>query len=281
MKNSIFFVLTVLLCASFSYATTVTFTDFSDTSSLQLNGSTASLTPSTGLNGQPVLRLTDNLNQSGSAFLKNAIALEDNSGFQASFSTFFSFQISQPQGIGDNDGVGADGLVFTIQTVGNNVGGLGGGIGYANINNSVGIEFDTFFNGGVDSDGNHVGINTNGNINSIARTSVSPRMNDGDVFNAWIDYDGGTDLLEVRLSTGTIRPISPILTATLDLPTILGTSNAFVGFTSGTGGASGDHDILSWQFTSEFDPIEQIVPEPSSWMLMIFGLVTFLRIKCR
>ncbi len=249
------------------HAVTVTFNDFSDISDFTLNGTTASINSSGPVffNGQYVFRLTNNLWQGGSAFLTEPIALEDSKGFQASFSTYFSFHITDPRGISDSDGRGADGIVFVIQTNANNVGGTGGGIGYQGITNSVGIEFDTWNNGRSDGyNGNHVGININGSMYSVARYNVGNRMNNGNVWYAWIDYDGDNDLIEVRLSQNNTRPETALLSATVDLVQILGTSQAYVGFTSGTGAAGGDHDIRSWEFRSTYDPFFPAKVSPQS-----------------
>jgi hypothetical protein len=168
-------------------------------------------------------------------------------------------------------------LVFVLQTNSNSVGSLGGGIGYSGVPNSVGIEFDTWFNGSGfgDPDGNHVAINTEGDLNpNFGVASVPTRMNDGDLWYAWVDYNGGTNELEVRLDDSSTRPVAPLLSAVLDLPTILGSTNAFVGFTSGTGSAYGDHDIESWVFRDNYEPIvtpPNGVPEGgNAWA--IFGL---------
>ena len=40
--------------------------------------------------------------------------------------------------------------MFVLQTVSSNVGGVGGGMGYVGIPNSVGIEFDNWNNGAGD-----------------------------------------------------------------------------------------------------------------------------------
>ncbi|MBI2874209.1 MAG: hypothetical protein HYY09_03905 [Firmicutes bacterium] len=238
--------------------TTVTFTDFQDLSALTLSGSTYwnNRTP-VQYGGQYVLRLTTGLNQAGGAFLTNPIPLSGAEGFKASFSTAFKFQITRPVGCTDTDRVqGADGLVFVVQTQSNRYGGYGVGIGYSGIPKSVGIEFDTWNNGYIDrNNGNHVGIDLNGNINSAAFTPVQPAMNNGAVWNAWVDYDGNSKRLEVRLSTNDMRPETATLAHTVDLPAVLGTPQAYVGFTSGTGCAGGDHDIRSWIFTNTFNPI--------------------------
>ena len=112
-----------------------------------------------------------------------------------------------------------------------------------------------------DLDGNHIAINVNGSGTSIATTAANSllpffggvRLNDGvlpnvNVFFAWIDYDGIADVLDVRLSLTPVRPAAPLLSqGGLGLAGILGGTSAFVGFTSGTGAAGGDHDILSWR----------------------------------
>lgn len=271
-KVSIFLtVLTVaILLSGAATATTITYSDFSDLSDLTLNGSAASIGNPILVDGHYVLRLTNNLSQSGTAFLTDAVTLQD----ESSFSTFFSFQISNPLGISDSDGQGADGLVFVVQTQANNVGGAGGGIGYQGISPSVGIEFDTWDNGPVDGyNGNHVGIDINGSIDSVLRQNVTPRMNDGSIWYSWVDYDGVNDNLEVRLSQVAERPDDALLSYSVDLATQLGTADAFIGFTSGTGAAGGFHDIRSWQFTNDFDPINTIVPEPTTMLLLGVGLI--------
>lgn len=245
-------------------ALTLNYGDFSDLSAMQLNGSTASIgNPVTDASNRKVLRLTNGLSQGGSAFQTNAISLAN----QASFSTFFTFNISNPQGISDSDGQGADGIVFVVQTVSNTAGGIGGGIGYLGLNKSVGIEFDTWDNASNanDPNGNHIGINLGGAFNGPTAT-IGTRMNNGADWFAWVDYDGANKEIEVRLSQTNVRPGAATLSRTADLVTELGSTNAFVGFTSGTGSAGGFHDIVNWQFRDDFDPINP-APEPGSLAL--------------
>jgi hypothetical protein len=226
-------------------ATTLTYADFSSVAGLQLNGDAAQV--------GNVLRLTPTTaNQSGSAFSLSPVAL----GSDIAFSTYFRFRISEPGGIIDADGQGADGIVFALQTVSNTAGGLGGGIGYSGLSPSVGVEFDTWNNGSGDlNNGNHIGINLNGDMASVALAPYPTRMNDGDVWHAWVDYNGLSNELEVRLGTSAARPVVPFLSHTVDLASEIAAS-AFVGFTSGTGSAFGNHDILSWEFRNTFDPVD-------------------------
>ncbi|WP_221797902.1 putative Ig domain-containing protein, partial [Oceanobacter mangrovi] len=235
-------------------AINVSFDGFIDTTSLKLNGDSEIIYPT---DAEGVLRLTGSSRwQAGSAFLEERIPLADDSGFEASFSTFFSFRISNPGGISDNDGDGADGIVFVIQTVSNEVGGSGVGIGYQGINTSLGIEYDTYNNGSRDKySGNHVGVNINGSGYSRTLKVIEDRMNDGDIWYSWIDYDGSSDSLEVRLSLDYTRPEEPLISYQVDLASVLEQEDAYVGFTSGTGEAWGDHDILSWQFINTYSPI--------------------------
>lgn len=253
-------------------ATTIYYPDFSDTAGLTLNGNAAKAGSS--------LRVTPaNYSQSGSAWSTTTIALNNLS----SFSTYFEFRITESGGSTDVDGWGADGIVFAVQTMANNVGGGGGGIGFDGIAHSVGIEFDTWNNGYQDAySGNHVGVDLNGSMTSHALATVGTRMNNGGIWYSWIDYNGTSQLLEVRLSDTPTRPTSAILNDTVDLSSVLGSPDAFVGFTSGTGAAFGNHDILTWQFESDYKPIiHPGVPEAGSVLIMLamgcFGMGIFSR----
>lgn len=242
--------------------------NFSDTSQLQLNGSTAVVAGA--------LRLTPAIDgQSGSAFSLNKVSLASN----ASFSTYFQFRFTNPDtGFCDSATTcGADGLVFVVQTLSNNVGGAGGGIGYFGIPNSIGIEFDSWNNGDFDNfSSNHVGFNAGGSITSLNVTEVTEAdMNGGDIWHSWIDYNGATNLLEVRLNRSGARPAASFMSLTRNIAADLGSLEAFVGFTSGTGGSHANHDVLTWQLTDNYAPIDPgipPIPEPGTYALMLGGL---------
>jgi hypothetical protein len=263
------------------------FPSFTSNLGLQVNGNAA--TNATGQDGtSKVLRLTPaEGDQAGSAFSLNTVQL----GSNASFSTAFSFQMWGGSGISDGTGntAGADGIVFVLNTVSNTVGSLGQGVGYQDISNSVGIKFDTWRDGTSngfpqdnDPNGNFVAIyndgsthlydsgnpsdpNNNAATDAMGYYTPSDLMKDGDTWYAWIDYNGTTDELDVRLSETDVRPTDPDLSETLDLSSssILGSApNVYAGFTSGTGGADDNNDILNWQFNDTYNPITVVGTVP-------------------
>ncbi|MBS1932527.1 MAG: Ig-like domain-containing protein [Bacteroidetes bacterium] len=197
------------------------------------------LTPSTG-------------NQAGSSFWKNAITLPSN----GSFSAFFSYQI-------DQNTSRADGFTFVLQQAGNTAIGTGGGmLGLNGISGkSVAIEFDTYENGGTDPDNNHIALDINGDITHSTGVVKSIKTNtldlaDANVKYVWIDYNGSSNKLEVRVSYSSSRPSSATLsTSSYKLNTIFSSMNVYAGFTAGTGGAWERHSIKSFYFTNQYQPI--------------------------
>ncbi len=257
-----------LACAAPATASPFTYTDFSSTAGLQLNG-LASV-----VNNE--LRLVPaSPTGSGSAFTTFQVPL----GNMSSFSTYFQFRITNSGGAQG----GADGLVFVVQRQSNNVGGAGGGLGYQGITPSLGVEFDTFDNGPgffADPDGNHVGIDRNGGFTTRTASEPTP-FNNGQIWNVWIDYNGVTNGLEVRWSLGTTRPANAQLTDNVNLTSLLGQNTAFLGFTAGDAAGFGNHNILNWEFRDQFAPIGgNPVPEPASGAVFVVG-IGLLALGCR
>jgi hypothetical protein len=252
-------VLSAAVASLANAATVINHPDFSSVADLTINGNAAQV--------GNVLRVTPAIDsQSGSAFSTTTVSL----AVGASFSTHFTFRFTNPDVFFcDGLGCGADGLVFVVQTVGNNVGGAGGGIGYSGINNSLGIEFDNWWNPDIgDIDSNHVGIDLNGSVTSVSQISLAEAdLNNGDTWSAWVDYNSVTELLEVRATRSSVRPAAALLSYSVDLASVLGVTDAFVGFTSGTGASHADHDVLSWQLNDNFSPIGT-VPEPTTLALL-------------
>lgn len=196
-----------------------------------------------------------------------------------SFSTEFTFNFN-----GQVHG-GADGIVFTLQSSSNDAGSVGGGIGYQNIDNSFGLEFDTWSNGTVDAySDSHIGINFNGSIYSKAlKTTSELGLSNLDTpsitWHAWLNYDNVSKVIDVYLNDENIFPEAASMSYTADLATILGTNQVYAGFTSATGGAYTNHDLLSWEFSNEKNGTSSFkaVPEPSSLLLFSVAFLGLFR----
>ena len=94
------------------------------------------------------------------------------------------------------------------------------------------------------------GINLDGNITSVVRAAITLALNNGAIWYAWVEYDGQTQLLEVRVAQAPERPAIAALVYGIDLVAQLDSTDVFTGFTAGTGGAANDHDIRSWSLAA-------------------------------
>ncbi len=276
------------MMATSAQAQTFSYADFADTTGLMVNGAATPV----DIAGRDVMRLTPPQGDTGgSVFSTQAIALTND----YSFSTRFTFTIGSNHQTQFGE-IGADGIAFVIQTLSNNVGGLGGGLGYAGINPSVEVEFDPYSNGGTDPrlpgsgalNGNdHIAIMENGDpANHLAYAIVSPtlELDSGRDITAFIDYSGASNLMEVRWSTDGLRPADAGLSYSIDLANLFGTDQVYVGFTASTGADWSAQDIVNWTFNNNYNPITTTptgtipagspsgaVPEPATWAMMIAG----------
>ena len=186
------------------------------------------------------IRLTDaTYNQGGGIWLK------EKRNVARDFSIQIGFQITE------SGNSGADGIAFVIQnSSANAIGVFGGGIGYMTIPNSLAIEFDTYPNSEyLDPNDNHIGIQTRGkNPNSpdhvitLGTSRNIPILEDGSVHVMRIDYVN--NIMKVYLDEFN----TPKITAYVKLDSLLDLDNqtAWLGFTSSTGGAFANHDIVSF-----------------------------------
>ncbi|MEY2685024.1 MAG: hypothetical protein RJA09_2168 [Pseudomonadota bacterium] len=268
-------------------AVVVDYNGFADLSGLTTIGSATTALTADGT----VLRLTPaSSNKTGAAYSTSAVTL----GVNATFSTTFQFRFTSAGGWDP-----ADGIVFVLAASTSGIGSAGVGMGYSGVGNSVGIEFDTYNNAGYNlgnNDGNssnHVSIDTNGVLSNTALTNVygngscgftngTPRQNDhtvdgcmsnGHLWSVAIAYDG--QFLSVDLTDpakGTV--FHAIQDHAIDIAGVLGTNQAYVGFTSGTGAGWQNHDIVNWQFARTLELVEPLntVPEPGSLALLGAGL---------
>ncbi len=180
-------------------------------------------------------------------------------GFATSFQFRFSGQSRQ----------GADGIVFVIQN--DNAGAIGasgGNMGYgytegwekthenenSAIQNCIAIEIDTYYNGEYgDFKDNHISVHTNGaEANSqtrefsIASTTKIPNLSDNNIHTCKIVYIPGK--MDIFLDD----ILDPVLSVSIDIPeTIdLDSGQAWLGFTSATGGDYQNNDLISWKIVA-------------------------------
>jgi hypothetical protein len=194
-------------------------------SQLTLNGGAA-------LNGAR-LRLTDgNPNEARSAFYTSPVSV-------GKFATGFDLLLTNAT---------ANGFTFTIQGVGPTaVGGMGAWLG-GGIPKSVALKFDLFNDAGEGPDS--TGLYLNGAIPTapaINLSSTGINLHSGDIFNAHLVYDGAVLFVVI---TDRMTGASTMQTYTVDIPSIVGGSTAYVGFTGGTGAATAIQDILDWNYTA-------------------------------
>ena len=223
--------------------------------------------------------------EGGAAYSSSAVAL----GASNTFSTTFQFRFTDPGGYNPNGP--ADGITFVLAASPNGLGGGGIGLGYGGVSNSLAIEFDTFQNGELgESNDNHVGIDVNGALNdyneaspygvdgsqACALSTGTPGpgcMANGDLWTVLVGYDGGSNKLTVSVQDGNATPDLLIDTTSFDIASIIGSANAYVGFTGSTGSAWANEDIKDWQFanTTELSSPSP-VPEPETYAMLLAGL---------
>lgn len=242
----------------YAQASAIDYADFYRTNDLQLSGNATT--------AEGALRLTPAATyQVGSAFSSTAISLASGASFNTHFQFRFGNAGNNCQTTGNSTSCGGDGMTFAIQTLPKNIGIGAGGLGYLDMPKSVAIEFDTWNNGPMDKNSNnHVGLDVGGSWNSLVLVPVTEAdMNNGATWNAWIDYDGVSHKLDVRLTQSSSKPDSPILSVARDITLDLGTTTAYFGFTAGTGSAVASHELLNWTVNGTV----ATVPEPGSLAL--------------
>src|SRR3984893_2820704 len=200
---------------------------------LTLNGNAA-------INGTR-LRLTNGgSNEAGSAFFNTSVNVQ-------SFTNDFSFQLTSST---------ADGFTFTIQ--GNSptaLGARGGGLGYGGtlgIGKSMAVKFDLYSNLGEGSDS--TGLYTNGASPTtpfVDLTNTGINLHSGHTFNVHMTYDGATLVEQITDATNStsFRRGFPV-----NIPSLVGGSTGYVGFTGGSGGLTAVQDILSWMYVPSVNP---------------------------
>ncbi len=230
-------VLLLLLLIPLGASAQFNYRDFTSAAGVTLNGAARKM--------RDRIRIVPaKVSQTGSVWFNSKQRVAD--GFELTF----SFSITAP-GSRSPRVPGADGLAFVLQNSSVYEGGVGGGIGYQGIRNSLAVEFDTYDNNpdsNPEPNGNHISVHSRGmepnsadHRTSRGWTSALPDLKAGGRHTAKVRYVPGT--LEVYLDDLT----SPVLTVALRLDTLMTLDNGtcWMGFTAATGGSWANFDLFN------------------------------------
>ena len=95
---------------------------------------------------------------------------------------------------------------------------------------------------------------------SIDMTSSGVNLHSGDVMLVLLQYNAGA---LVETVTDSVTGATFTHSYSVNVPSLVGASAAYVGFTAGTGGATAIQDVLGWSFTS-YVPSPPPPPPPPS-----------------
>jgi gliding motility-associated-like protein len=160
------------------------------------------------------------------------------------------FKLEFNMNFGNQDGNGADGIVFVLQTVGTKaLGTNGGGMGFTGFSPAFGIEFDTYQNTSEgDPSYDHVafiknGINNHNSTSNLAGPVQTSKTNgnveDGKDHLVVVQWTAASNIMQIYFDCE-LR-----LTAQIDLvKTIFNNkTEVFWGFTAATGGAANNQTV--------------------------------------
>uniref|UniRef100_A0A7N1A2T7 non-specific serine/threonine protein kinase n=1 Tax=Kalanchoe fedtschenkoi TaxID=63787 RepID=A0A7N1A2T7_KALFE len=232
----------------------------------KLGNSNLSLNGIADIKSNGMIKLTNETSRLlGHAFYSYPIRFKNNSAGKAySFSTAFAFAI-----VPEYSRLGGHGMAFAIASSKDLPGalpsqylGLLNSTDNGNFSNHVfAVEFDTVqdFEFG-DINDNHVGVDINSMVSNASAAAGFYSDDDGNnpvkrdlnlksgrTIQAWIDYDGVQNQLNVTLSESSRKPRNPILTFRVDLSPVL-EEFMYVGFSASTGLLASSHYVFGWSF---------------------------------
>ena len=207
---------------------------------IPVNGFTASIPITTAGNASITsgyIQLTPNLtSQTGSAYYQTRVKV-------SKFSTQFNLRF---------DSTGADGACFVIQNSSSNALGVtGGGLGYSNVGNSIAIRFDTWngsggqFSTDILSGGS---VTPDQGASGVLNTNLG--LTAGTTWNFLVkaSYDGTTFSYTIQNFSNANQSFTS--NRAIDIPTTIGSSSAWIGFSSATGGSTEACYLLSWNWSN-------------------------------
>ena len=183
------------------------------------------------------------------------------------FKVSFTYQDKGSLGVSD---LTANGFTFTLQNDGRGaaaVGGTGSSLGYAGaggaiphaaVTPSVAVGFNIY-------NGSGTFLGQNGSFGTSNPTKAV--LYSGGAINVSLSYANRT--LTETVTDASNAANTDTFTYSVDLPTLLGMNNAYVGFTGADGLVASNQTISNFSYT--------VVPEPATWAggLGVTGLLAF------
>ncbi|MBV8781983.1 MAG: hypothetical protein JO353_11350 [Phycisphaerae bacterium] len=217
--------------------TAFAYSNFASTAGIALNGF-GSAAPTSSSN----LILTDgSTNEARSALYTTPVPI----------GTFTShFVIDPTNASGANAG---DGMTFVIDNgsttdIGGTASNLGYGAGTFGAH-SVAIALDFFDQTGI---GTHFQVVQGGTTPSASQNTLPVDFHNNQPIDATVTYDGTNLMLSLVDSTDSSKTFTQ--SEAIDLPAVLGSSTALIGFTAGSGNATADQAIQSWNYADTLTP---------------------------
>jgi len=229
---------------------------FGNFSQFEINQNDAGAAPVISIaNNRILLTNEDSVSQARSIFHKTP------QNIAGPFSASYTYQTSA-------DGPATNmGLAFVLQNSPSGFDALGDTwyrLGYGGINNSVALSLEL-------EDGGRSGLYTNGNKGVGGGSLVSPlNLGLGNPVNVEIVYDG---VILSQTLTDTVTLASYSADYLIDIPGVIGSSTAYVGFTGSTALDTGRRD----QFVSHVSFVN--VPEPGSMVIGVTGACGLLALQ--
>jgi hypothetical protein len=148
--------------------------------------------------------------------------------------------------------VAVSGGPWTLSGVSNN-------LGYTGIRNSIAVIFD-YANGS----GDLTGIYTNGAVptgSSIDMTSSGVSLHSGHPLTVNLGYDGTT---LVETVTDSVTSAHFTRSYTVNIPSIVGASSAYAGFTASTGGSGANQAVTAWTYSASQGQAQAVPAAPTN-----------------
>jgi hypothetical protein len=221
----------------------IDYKDFNDKSGFRVNGSANFIDNE---NNDTIIRLTANNHQNGALVCDEDFSIGDDGKFNFEF----DFKISNPSGLGDADGAGADGIKVELE----------GSEG------KIGVFIDTFKNI-EDESGNHIDLEINDE--NILQGYVNDKLNNGNAYKCIIKFVNGVLTINIEnvdnncgfqneddIENEDKESLGiPVIAYPINILKTLGGKKIKISFIGMTGSGSQLQDILTFYFSSRGDEL--------------------------